>query len=258
MNLTSKLDTTFPGQKRILLGELVDNLRHGTMIPRGTFVIMASGDRNIRAKILEKDAPHRGFSVPLPLNKAAVECRITPRYLLWFFSHAFIGEHLLHHATGTVFLRVPKNVLHELPIPVPKGASKLVLTKEVVIKKTDDEFGVQLGAFYDDYVLNVRHGRYHTAIILAGAMAEMIVYQSLLDQGVDRKLLERDHNLGLGKMLTYLKLLKLEKEVPLTHLHELKKKRNAAVHAGSLARSTARFGKSDLTCFDHIVRHYGI
>jgi len=75
---------------------------------------------------------------------------------------------------------------------------------------------------------------------------------------VDRKLLESDPNLGLGKMLTYLKLLKLEKDVPMSHLHDLRKKRNAAVHAGLLAKTDSRFGKADLVCFDHIIRHYGI
>jgi hypothetical protein len=173
-------------------------------------------------------------------------------------SHDFIGEHLLKHATGSVFLRVPKNVLHDLPIPVPKGATQAPRAKEIVIGKANDEFAVQVEAFYDDYVFNVRNERYHTALILAGAMAEMIVYQSLIDQEVDRKLLEKDHNLGMGKMLTYLKLLKLEKEVPFAHLRELQTKRNAAVHAGRLAGSRVRFGKSDLNCFDHIVQHYGI
>jgi hypothetical protein len=97
-----------------------------------------------------------------------------------------------------------------------------------------------------------------TVYNFAGAMAEMIVYQALIDQGVERKLLAEDHNLGPGKMLTYLKLLKLDKTAPFSHLHELQKKRNAAVHAGLLASSKTRFGKADLQCFDHIIRHYGI
>lgn len=240
------------------LGKLVDDLRYGTTIPCGTLVVMASGDRKLRAKILEKDVSHKGFSVPLPLNKLAADFKITPRYLLWLFAHPFVGKHLLFHATGSVFLRVPKRVLHELPIPVPKDATRLVQAKEVVFKRENDEFGAQLGAFYDDYVLNVCNERYHTAIILAGAMAEMIIYQSLIDQGVVRKLLAEDRNLGLGKMLTYLKLLKLDQAAPFTHLCELQTKRNAAVHAGLLAGSKARFGKSDLKCFDHIIRHYGI
>ncbi|MGA9780267.1 MAG: restriction endonuclease subunit S [Limisphaerales bacterium] len=70
------------------------------------------------------------------------------------------------------------------------------------------------------------------------------------------KMLDQQKN--SGTLRPYLKLLKLEKDVPITHLYELQKKRNAAVHAGLLARSKARFGKSDLTCFHHIVRHYGI
>lgn len=258
VNLVSELDAHFRGQKRLALGKLVTDIRHGATIPCGTFVVMASGDRKLRAKILDKDVPHRGFSVPLPLNKLAADSKITPRYLLWLFAQPFVGEHLLFHATGSVFLRVPKRVLHKLLIPVPKDATRLEKAKEVVLERKHDEFRDQLGAFYDDYVLNVRNERYHTAIILAGAMAEMIIYQSLIDQGVERKLLAEDRNLGLGKMLTYLRPLKLDKAVPFTHLRDLQKKRNAAVHAGLLAGSKTRFGKSDLGSFDHIIKHYGI
>jgi len=91
------------------------------------------------------------------------------------FSHDFVGEHLLQHATGAVFLRVPKRILHELPIPIPKGVPETSPTKEIVIKKTDDAFSTQLAAFYDDYVFNVQDERFHTAVILAGAMAEMVI-----------------------------------------------------------------------------------
>ncbi len=106
--------------------------------------------------------------------------------------------------------------------------------------------------------MNLRNEGYHTAMILAGAMAEMLVYQALLDQGVEKKLLSDDRNLGLGKMLTYIKLLKLDKDLPYTHLCEIQKKRNAAVHAGMLAGNSGRFESADLKCFDHIIRHFGI
>ena len=159
MTLSSQLDKRFSGQKRIRLGNLVTQLKHGSIIPKGTFVVMASGDRKVRAKILQKDTPHRGFSVPIGLNHTATDLKITPRYLLWFFSHDFVGEHLLTYATGSVFLRVPRTILYELPIPIPKGATSVVVTKEVVIEKANDAFGVQLAAFHDDYILNVRNER---------------------------------------------------------------------------------------------------
>ena len=117
------------------LGSLVQQLRYGVNIPKGTFVVMASGDRKVRAKILEKDTAHRGFSLPLPLNTAASDLKITPNYLLWFFSHNFVADHLLSHATGSVFLRVPKNVLLELPIPIPRGVAKRLVGKEIVMEK---------------------------------------------------------------------------------------------------------------------------
>lgn len=173
------------------------------------------------------------------------------------FGHDFVGEHLLNHATGSVFVRVPRAVLNEMLVPVPKGVAEN-RAREVVLQPEGGEFADYLASFYDDYCLNMRNHRYHTAIILAGAMAEMIIYQSLIEHGVDRKLLKDGGNLGLGKMLTYLQLLRLDRQVPFTHLCELQKKRNSAVHAGLLARAKTRFGKDDLKCFDHIIRHYGI
>lgn len=258
MNLTAELDRRYPGQDRIPISKLTSDIRHGGTIPSGTFVVMASGDRKLRARILEKDTPHKGFSVPLPLNALANDVKITPRYMLWFFSQQFVGEYLMERATGAVFLRVPKSVIYDLPVPIPRAVTRQMNKKELVLKRKNDDFGSHLERFYNDYVFNIRSERYHTAVILAGALAEMIIFQSLIDQGVDRKLLEEDRNLGLGKMLTYLKLLKLEKDVPFSHLKELQKKRNGAVHVGAFARQRITFAKNDLVCFDHIIRHYGI
>lgn len=255
--LISAFDTKFRGQQRVLLGKLTSTIKHGETIPAGTFVVMASGDRKLRVKILEKDVPHKGFSVPLPLNRLAEDSKVTPRYLLWFFSHPFVCEYLLEHTTGSVFLRVPKRVLESLPVPIPKGATKLEAAKELILER-DDEFAKQLSFFYDDYLLNVNNGRFRTAIILAGAIAEMLVYQSLIEQGVDKKLLTGDRNLGLGKMLTYLQLLRLDKTVPLNHLRDIQSKRNEAVHAGRMAGAKTQFVKEDLECFDNIIKHYGI
>jgi hypothetical protein len=60
MNLPDCLNKKFPGQKRVRLGTVVEPLRNGKTIPKGTFVVMASGDRKIRVKILEKDTPFLG------------------------------------------------------------------------------------------------------------------------------------------------------------------------------------------------------
>ena len=256
--LMSGLDKQFRGQERVALGKITRRIQYGAVIPSGTFAVMASGDTKLRVKILEAGVAHKNWSVPFPLDDKAARLSITPHYLLWFFSRDFVREYLVNYATGTVILRIPRNLLESLPIPIPKGAANRARTDEVVLEKPKSAFGVQLAAFHEDYTFNVEHKRYHTAIILAGAMAEMILYQSLIDQDVDKKVLEDDHNLGLGKMLTYLKLLKLDGDVPFSDLRELQQKRNAAIHAGLLAKTSDRFGQKDLKCFDHIVRHYGI
>ena len=117
-----------------------------------------------------------------------------------------------------------------------------------------------VNSFYRDYLHNYSSGRFHTAIILAGAIVEIILYQLLLEQDVNTKILRDDNHLALGKMLEYISLLKLDQNTgfPMTHLRELKRKRNEAVHAGLLIKSKKEFSREDLDCFDQIIKYFGI
>lgn len=258
MNLERELTKHFSGQKRVKLGKLVEKCPYGEHIPVGTLVLFASSDRKIRFRILEKRARHRGWSEPLALNDEAKKLKITANYLLWYVSHDFVREALAKETQGTVILRVPRKALHSLPVPIPKRVIRKPVEPEIVIPAKNGGLIRLIGDFYQDYSFNLESGRFRTAIILAGAIAEMIVYQALIDEEVDPQILQEDRNLGLGKMLDYLRILKLENEVPYTHLREIQKKRNSAVHAGSLAKDPIEFDRLDLSCFDHVVRHFGI
>jgi len=254
------LDQKFRKNARIPMAKLIEPIKHGTTMQAGTLVIMASGDRKLRLRILEKDTPHKGFSEPLLLNSYAREHRVTPNYLLWYLSHAPVRDHLLSHTTGSVFLRVPRKTLHDLPVPLPTRVVKVKDVGEVVIEKAGDPFSNLIDAFYKDYLLNFSSGRFRTAIILAGAISEVILYQLLLEQDVNPKILSNDRNLGLGKMLDYIRLLKLDQSVnfPMTHLIEIQKKRNSSIHAGLIISNQKEFSREDLDCFDHIIKHFGI
>jgi hypothetical protein len=77
---------------------------------------------------------------------------------------------------------------------------------------------------------------------------------------VNPKMLSSDRSLGLNKMLDYVRLLKLDMtpSFPMNHLVEIQKNRNAAIHAGLQVAGHREFSKSDLECFEHVIRHFGI
>lgn len=259
-NLASFWDRKFRKNVRVPLANLIDPIKHGNVIQAGTLVLMASGDRKLRLKLLETDTPHKGLSEPMLLNAFAHEHWVTPNYLLWYLSQEQIREYLLSHATGTVFLRVPKKILHSLPIALPTRVRKLKNLSEVVIARTGDPFSALIDEFYRDFHLNFTSGRFRTATILAGAICEVIVYQLLIDGGVSPKVLSVDRGLALAKMLDYVKLLKLDQsaDFPMNHLQDIQKKRNSAVHAGHSVNRQKPFLAADLAPFDHIIRYFGI
>ena len=258
--IDSFLEKKFRKNARPHLAKLIEPIKHGATIQAGTLVVMASGDRKLRLRILENDTPHKGFSEPLRLNSYAIENNITPNYLLWYLSLAPVRDYLLSHATGSVILRVPRKIIHTLPVPLPTRPTKIKKVDEVIFQKTEDQFSKLVDSFYKDYLHNYSSGRFHTAIILAGAIVEIILYQLLLEQEVNPKILSEDRHLALGKMLDYIRLLKLDQnpDFPITHLVELQKKRNSAVHAGLLIKTQKEFSREDLECFDHIIKHFGI
>lgn len=258
--ISNFLDKKFRKNTRVPLDKLIEPIKHGTTIQAGTLVIMASGDRKLRLRILEKDTPHKGFSEPLRLNSYAGEHNITPNYLLWYLDLTPVRDYLLSHITGSVILRVPRKILHSLLVPLPTRPTKVKEVGEVVFQKTGDPFSELIDSLYKDYLLNFSSGRFRTAIILAGAISEVILYQLLLEQDVNTKILRDDRHLALGKMIDYVRLLKLDQNVdfPMTHLIELQKRRNAAVHAGLLVKNQREFSREDLDCFDHIIKHFGI
>jgi len=138
--LQNFLNKTFKGSKTRKLLNLTSPLKHGGTIPKGTLVIMASGDAKLRLKILEKDTPHKGFSIPLILNSEAHDLDISPNYLHWYLSHKVIQDQLMMQAIGSVFLRVPKKIIDSIPVPIPTNSSRKQSVKEVVIKRKDDSF----------------------------------------------------------------------------------------------------------------------
>ncbi|AVP98575.1 hypothetical protein C7S18_15880 [Ahniella affigens] len=258
--LNSFLDRKFAKNKRVPLKALTEPIRSGHTIPAGVLVVMASGDRQLRIKILEKDTPHKGFSAPLPLNEFAAQHKITPHYLFWFLSQQPVAEYLVARANGLVFLRVPKSTLMDLPIPLPTRVTRIRPAKEFSVVKLNNPFSRLIGELHNDYLLNTRNHRYRTAAILAGAICEVILYQMLIEQGVSPSHLENDRSLGLNKLLDYVRVLQLDQQTgfPISQLVELQRNRNEAVHAGRLVNSEREISAKDLEGFNLVVKYFGI
>lgn len=258
--LTSFLDAKFSKNRRVPLGALVTRISSGSVIPKGTLVVMASGDRKVRLKILERDTPHRGFSEPLLVNGFGAEHKVTPHYLLWFISQEPVANHMLAHASGAVFVRVPRRVLHAIPIPLPTSVTKIKPINEFSVTRTETPFSRVIADLNNDYLLNVSNSRYRTAAVLAGAICEVILYQLLIEQGVSPKLLRGDRGLGFNKLMEYVEVLKLDDlpGFPKSQLVQMKKLRNESVHAGLLVNKMREITARDLDCFNPIIKHFGI
>jgi hypothetical protein len=258
--LTSYLDSKFQNNRRVTLGSLVKKIRTGETIPSGALVVMASGDRRLRLKMLEQDTPNKGFSEPLVLNDFAAEHKVTANYLHWYLSQPEVANHLVEHATGAVFLRVPRTFLHAIPVPLPTSVTRIKPIMEFSVVKTNNPFSKIIGDLHNDYLLNVANRRYRTATVLAAAICEVVLYQLLIEHGVNQKLLKSDRGLGMNKLLDYIRILKLEQArgFPLSQLEEIRKNRNSAIHAGLLVSNEHELTASDLDAFNPVIKYFGL
>lgn len=259
--LQSILDKKFKTSEKIILTDLIIPVERNEILPEGTNCILSSFSR-LTIRKTTKEIPNDGKFImyPLLLNDLAKEKGITSNYLQWFFGLKEINDYVSKNTTGTVFIKVPQKIIHNLLIPVPKYNFKVTSSQEIIIKTEQSEFKTLIDQFYNDYLINLEKGLYSTCIILAAAITETIIYQLLVEEGVDKKILENDRSLGLGKLITYLKLLQLDfkLDIPITHLVELQKKRNSVVHVGLAIKKSKKYDAEDLKCFDEIIKYFGI
>jgi hypothetical protein len=263
----SSLDKKFRKNKKITLEKLIDPSKRGSTIPKGTLVVMPFVRGEIRLKILEKATPDKGFSFPLKLHRKGDGRSITVDYLAWYLKHDFVKKYLMNYVSGSVLPRVPRRILLGLLIPLPAQESKITEFDssfssgfDSVIATAENPFRKMITKYFRDYQFNLEKERYTAAVILAGAISEAMLYQLLIDNDVDEKILSDDRNLGLGKLITYVKLLKLDKDLdfPLTHFSELQHYRNSAVHVSLAIKNKKPFARENLNCFDQIIKHFGI
>lgn len=257
-DLQSFLNRRFKGHKCPALGKLLEPMKHGQIMASGSLVLMPGNDSTLRLKILEQPTPHKGFSEPLVLKEQAEQLLVTPSYLIWYFNIKEVREHLLKSAKGVVFVRIARQVLHALPVPLPRRLVEVAPVGEVVLRSNTPRFRNQIKEFYTDFQRCLKSGSHRTAIVLAGAISEMLLFQWLLDHDVDEKLL-KDNNVGFRVMMDYVKLLKLHESpgFPLTNMEKLSKARNRAIHAGRLLEDQP-ITPEELEQFDEVISFFGV
>lgn len=261
-SLQSLLDKKFKGSTYLALSEIIDEPKLNQKLKIGTVIIASTVYGKLRIGAIIKEINNDGEQnmFPLLLNDLAHQNGISNNYLQWFFDIPEIQDYISKNATGTIFLRIPRNIIYNLKIPIPRYSSQKEVSKEIIIDSKPSVFKELINQFYSDYLYNFRNEKYLTSIILAAAITETILYQLLIEEGVDKKILEDDRTLGLGKLITYLKLLKLDEKLKLnlTHFIELQKKRNNVVHVGLAISKPIIFKSEDLKCFDEIIKFFGI
>lgn len=263
----SSLDKSFRKNRKVPLDKLIEPSKRGSMIPKGTLVVMPSVSGQIRLKLLDKATPDKGFSIPLKILSKDKGLSVSADYLAWFLKHDFVKKYLMYFVSGSVLPRVPRKTLLNLLIPLPTQERKpppfdssFSKAFDSVIANAENPFRKMMTEYFRDYQFNFEKERFTTAIILAGAISEAILYQLLLDNNIDKNILANDRNLGLGKLITYVKLLRLDKQfnISLTHFSELQGYRNSAVHASLAIKNNKPFTKNNFQCFNQIIKHFGI
>ena len=254
------IDRNFIGLKTELLSELILDLpKSNVELQIDTLVLIPAIHGNLTFRKLDKPKLARYGFIPFILSNKSIELGITEEYLQWFFTHDCLSDYWNEVAVGGLLRRIPRKVLLNTIVPVPKNKIIGKIKSEIEVTSP---FRSYVKTFYEQYRINMKHGQYSTCAILAGVISEAILYQLLLENDVKKSLLDKDNGLGLGKLVTYVELLQLDQTLGLNlqHFKEINKLRNSSVHFGNVLRKNkvAIVTKKDLIVFDEVVKQFGI
>jgi len=110
------------------------------------------------------------------------------QYILWYFNRKEIKDYLSLYAKGQVIIYIPVQVFEKLEIIKPR---KIEHNLNAVNISINSRFGKIVKKYLNEYTSNIKNENYLSASFLVGAICESILYQYLIDKGVDEKHLER-------------------------------------------------------------------
>lgn len=186
--------------------------------------------------------------------------------LIHFIDHSEVKNYLSLELRGSVIRTLPIETLRKLRIPLPKIqlAAQDVKNTTGKIKPVVNEFKIFISQYYQEYSKALKENQLVSATMLAGAISEAILYQVMIDCGVDSALL---NNRGLGGLIRDVKLggfNEIERqEFDLAPFSTLNNIRNDIVHPSrAIKKIKTDYDLIDkqeiIKNFDRIKRYFGL
>lgn len=250
------INKKFKNQIRKPFDKVID-LKKASKVQKGQIYISPSTSSKINIAIADED-------IISSMNYMLFEIKdsqISASYLLWFLSHQQIINYLQCFTTGTVISYLPALAFQKLEIPFPKKKINSLKVDTIQVEAKLNPFRILINQYYTQYLFNLEKGHFLTSAILAGAIAETLIYTYLIEEGINENML-RNRTLGsyIDFAETYL-FGKGDMGFPINHYREVQQLRNSAVHPilakGNIENET-EIGIRNFDCFNQIIKYFGL
>lgn len=257
--------------KEAYLSYLNKKLKDSKKVPFKNLTDKISAENALKGDVVIKNHPSGKLLIEIIKSPKTVKKhwniyritdeKVSPEYLLWHFSQSKVREYLNMHAVGSVIREIPMHIIEEILIPIPKILDAKSKKSRVLLKNENNLIREYIRNFYLDYQENLNNYRYDTAIILAGAICEAILYETLVEAGVPENILSQNKTLGTLIEYAMIKEVGKDLEIELSLFDNIRKHRNKAVHVGAAVKRLETgevIDKTVFNSFDQIIKNFGI
>ena len=191
---------------------------------------------------------------------AIIDKSITSNDLLYYFNQKPIAEYLQSFGKGAIHFHIPKSAFNRLIIPKPQGENHTVISK-TRLSINNSSFKILFATYYQQYTESYKSQNYLIAAIMAGAIAEIYLYNFLIeiklkDATLDGKTLGALIHLAEAYLLS-----SVIDDFPLNHFREVQKLRNKAVHpklANELINKRNQISDASFDGFNQLIKYFGL